>query len=101
MANNTIIFKNKFTGEARVAPVGFSWTVFFFGFFPPLFRSDWKWAIIMLLCALITAGLSTLVFIFVYNRLYIKDLVNNGFTASGVERGTIANMELRLGFRIA
>lgn len=34
--------------------VGFSWTVFFFGFFVPIFRGDWVWFILMLIAAIIT-----------------------------------------------
>ncbi|MGH8655103.1 MAG: hypothetical protein ACREYE_24345 [Gammaproteobacteria bacterium] len=58
MAYNTIHFQHPTTGQIREAPVGFSWTCFFFGFFPAFFRGDWKWGIIMLLIALITFGLS-------------------------------------------
>ena len=59
--------------------VGFSWTTFFFGLFPALFRGDWKWALIMLGAAFLTFGLSWLVFPFVYNKLYLKDLVAKGY----------------------
>ena len=71
MAFTSIIFKNPNTGAMKEAPVGFSWTVFFFGFFPPLFRGDWKWAIIILLISCLTMGLSNLIFMFIYNKLYI------------------------------
>tara|TARA_Y100000590_G_C15099177_1_gene780552 strand:+ start:214 stop:549 length:336 start_codon:yes stop_codon:yes gene_type:complete len=81
MAYTSILFKNPITGEMKEAPVGFSWTVFFFNFFPPLFRSDWKWAFIMFLCAIFTWGASVLVFMFIYNKLYIKDLIGAGFKA--------------------
>ena len=68
MAYDTIYFQNSQTGQIREAPVGFSWTVLFFSWFPPMFRSDWKWTLIMLLCALVTWGLSGLVFMFIYNK---------------------------------
>jgi hypothetical protein len=89
MAYATIAFENPHTGETKEAPVGFSWTVFFFGFFPPIFRNDWKWALIILVFALITWGLSSLVFMFIYNKLYIKDLISAGFKVKSVETGSI------------
>lgn len=60
--------------------VGFSWTTFFFGVFVPLLRGDWKWALIMLIVSFITFGASWLVFPFFYNKLYIKDLLEKGYT---------------------
>ena len=67
MAYTTITFKHPVTTEMKQAPVGFSWTTFFFGLFPAMFRSDWKWAGIQLLCAMFTWGLSSIVFCFIYN----------------------------------
>jgi len=79
MAYGTIYFENPHSGSIKEAPVGFSWTVLFFGFFPPLFRGDMKWAVILFILALITWGLSGLVFMFLYNKLYIKDLIGAGY----------------------
>lgn len=59
--------------------VGFSWTTFFFGFLPTIFRGDWKWLIIQLVVACITCGVSSLVFMFIYNKLYINDLLEKGY----------------------
>lgn len=67
--------------------VGFSWTTFFFGFFPALFRGDLKWAAIMFIISLflgvftlgIGAWVSGLVFSFVYNKIYIKELIEKGY----------------------
>ena len=87
MAYTSIIFKNPMTGAMKEAPVGFSWTVFFFGFFPPLFRGDWKWFFIILLLALITMGLSSFVFMFIYNKIYIKDLIGAGYKAQSIASG--------------
>ena len=96
MAYNTIMFKHPVLGNVKAAPVGFSWTVLFFGFFPALFRSDWKWAVIMFLCALISGGLSGLVFMFIYNKLYIKDLIGKGYQATSIATGDIEFISAKL-----
>ena len=84
MAYTTIMFENPNTGAMKEAPVGFSWTTFFFGFFPALFRGDWKWAIIMFILAMFTMGLSGLIFMFIYNKLFIQDLIGSGFKAKSI-----------------
>jgi len=81
MAYAEISFSNPITGEIKEAPVGFSWTTAFFGIFPSLFRGDYKWFIIMTILALMTFGLSHFVFMFIYNKLYIKKLIGDGFKA--------------------
>lgn len=70
---------NPSSSQAKQAKIGFSWTVFFFGPFPALFRGDWKWFLIMLIADVFTAGLSHWVFIFLYNKLYVTDLLTMGF----------------------
>lgn len=74
-----ITLTNEYTGQYKTAPIGFSWTTLLFGCFPSLFRADWKWAAIQFVLAWITAGLSWLVMPFLYNKLYLKDLLNKGF----------------------
>lgn len=79
MAYGSVQLKHPNTGQLKNAPVGFSWTVLFFGGFPALFRSDWKWAIIMFILQWITIGISGLVFMFIYNKLSLKEALMNGF----------------------
>jgi len=84
-----VTFENSTTGQIKEAPIGFSWTVLLFGFFPPIFRGDWKWAIIMLIIASLTMGASNFVFMFMYNKLYIKDLISDGYKVKSVNAGTV------------
>ena len=74
-------------GVTKEVKVGFSWTTFFFGFFPALIRGDLKWAAIMFITAAI-AGVFTfgfgawipgIIFSFVYNKIFIKDLLEKGY----------------------
>ena len=67
--------------------IGFSWTMFFFGIFVPLFRGDWKWFLIILLTevllGMVSGGIITLLlmiaFPFFYNKLYARDLYEKGY----------------------
>jgi len=97
MAFNKIVFENPNTGHTKEAPVGFSWTVLLFGFFPPLIRGDWKWTIIILITGIITMGFSTIIFMFIYNKLYIKDLLSSGFKAKSIEIGTFEDVSQKIG----
>ncbi|WP_125589683.1 SHOCT domain-containing protein [Companilactobacillus jidongensis] len=81
---------NKNTNEVKNVKVGFSWTEFFFGFWPAVFRGDWKWLLIMLLVdvglGVFTWGggslLFNFIFAFFYNKFYVKDLIEKGFEPS-------------------
>ena len=74
-------------GMVKECKIGFSWTTFFFGFFPAIFRGDWKWAIIQFIVACCTFGLSSIIFCFIYNKLYINGLLEKGYKpASDVDR---------------
>lgn len=56
--------------------------MFFFGFWVPLFRGDWKWLLIMLLLDIIIGTvtfIANIVMGFLYNKLYIEDLISNGY----------------------
>ena len=88
------------TGIIKTAPVGFSWTTFFFSCFPALFRGDMKWFFIQCLCAVITSGLSGLVFMFIYNKIYIKKLLEKGFKVKAVEGGTLERANQKLGINL-
>ena len=77
-------------GMVKEAKIGFSFTTFFFGAFVPALRGDWKYAGIMVVCSMITCGISTLIFPFVYNKLYIKELLMKGFLpASDTDRNIL------------
>lgn len=65
--------------EVKQAPVGFSWTVFLFGFFVPLFRQDWLWGLGLFIAACFIGPLSGIVAAFFYNKVYIKSLLTKGY----------------------
>ena len=100
MAHATVILESPLTGKIREAPIGFSWTVLCFSFFPPLFRNDWKWFAIMLFAFSASGGLSTFVFCFLYNKLYLKDLLEDGFKAKTISTGTLETASLSIGIQI-
>ena len=102
MANDILQLKNTVTGEIRNAPVGFSWTSLFFGFWPAIIRADWKYAVIIFILDLITWGAVNIVFGFVYNKLYIKDLLlSKGFKVLGCNSGDLTKVSGQLGIDLS
>lgn len=99
MAFATLHLENPRTGQLRQAPVGFSWTTLFFGLFPALLRGHWIGALIQFVCALFTIGLSGFVFAFIYNKMYLRHLLNEGFKVTGATMPVEA-VERRIGFML-
>ncbi len=66
-------------GALISAPTGFSWTTFFFGFFVPIFRGSAKWFAIMLVLQILSLGFANLVFCFIFNKIWIKELLEKGY----------------------
>ena len=97
MAFALISLENKKTNQVKLAPIGFSWTNFFFGFFVPLFRGDWKWAAIFFAVAWVTFGFGSLITAFFYNKLYAEELLNNGFKVKSLNGADKALIKARLG----
>jgi hypothetical protein len=78
--------KNPHNGKLREAPIGFSWTTFFFGPLPALFRGHWWGAFAIFVLAVVTSGLASLVFAFYYNKWYVSFLIKEGFKVTGADR---------------
>lgn len=76
-----ITLKNQSGVKIQVS-TGFSWTTLLFGCFVPLFRGDIKWFWIMLILALLTYGISNLIFPFFYNSVYLQSLLTQGYTGA-------------------
>lgn len=78
--------KNPKTNQVKQVKAGFSWTVFFWGFLPPLFRGDWKWLLIMLVLDIvgifsfgIISAIANIMVSFLYNKFYLQDRINEGW----------------------
>ena len=82
-----VFLKNPLTGARKKGRRGFSWTTLLFGFWPALFRGDWKWAgiqfVIGIALAIFTFGIGSIVagivFAFKYNELHLNDLHDKGY----------------------
>lgn len=73
------VYMRNSIGVVKQVKLGFSWTMLFFGIFVPLFRGDLKWTVLSLILVIITSGLAWFVLPFIYNKLYIKSLLENGW----------------------
>lgn len=65
--------------ELKIVPLGFSWTMLFFGGWVPIIRQDWIWGICLLLASIFTYGIAGIVCAFFYNKNYALRLLRQGF----------------------
>lgn len=98
MAYAKIVFENENTVTPRLeAPVGFSWTMLFFSWMVPVSKKDFKWAAIMALCellillaflafplAIVILPIPKFLFAFIYNKIRIKKLIEEGWKAKSL-----------------
>lgn len=85
MAHSKISLEND--GIIKIAPVGFSWTVFFFNGFPPLIRGHVIMGVIMLVLGFFTFGVSGIILAFFYNKMYVNYLLEKGYRYKSVING--------------
>lgn len=93
-----LILQHPHSGIIRKAPAGFSFTTLFFGPLPALFRGDFKWFIIQ--CLLSWMVIPLLVFAFVYNKIYLRKLLEHGYKVKSVEGTTIEALNAQLGLEL-
>lgn len=92
MAHSTVVMQHPTFGTIKLAPVGYSWTTLLFGFWPALFRGDFKWAGIIFgtefLVGLVTFGygiiIPCIVFGITYNKSFINGLIKKGYQVKEV-----------------
>ena len=105
MAHSKLYMEHIQTGLIKEAPVGFSWTSFFFGLFVPAVRQDWVTAIVLVAvtCGLSVFGLPFVVGIcqsFFYNSYYIQKLVEKGYAVRDSEGMPLDMIQQKLGMRL-
>jgi len=74
-----VTLKHPATGLVVSKPSGFSWTTFFFGGLPALFRGDVKHFLIQFFLILPTFGLSGIFYAFKYNKFWAQDMLLKGY----------------------
>lgn len=80
-----VLIRHPQSGLTRKGYYGFSWTYLFFGFLVPLTRGELGTGGLHLLFGLFTAGLSNLVFCFLYNKQYMTRMLTSGWELADSE----------------
>lgn len=75
----TIMLKHPKTGILKKGFYGFSWTSFFFGGLPAIFRGDIVTGLVITVLAILTCGIASLIWCFIYNKRYTLGLLEQGY----------------------
>jgi hypothetical protein len=93
-----IMMKNPQTGVIKKGIYGFSWTTFFFGGFPALFRGDIVVGICVMIASMLTLGVAGIIWAFIYNKRYTLGLIEKGYKFAGGEaENDLARSKLGIG----
>lgn len=66
-------------GIVKNGYVGYSWSYLIFGWFVPVYRGEIGIGVLHLVIALISVGLSQLIFPFIYNRQFMNRMLTSGW----------------------
>lgn len=80
-----ITMKNPNTGVLKTGLYGFSWTTFFFGGFPAIFRGDILVGLIVIILNIMTFFIAGFIWAFLYNKKYTIGLIEKGYELQGSE----------------
>jgi hypothetical protein len=78
------------SGLVKTGYIGYSWTYLLFGWFVPLIRGELGIAVLHLVITLFSAGISQLIFPFIFNRQYMQRMLTAGWYLDPMD----ANYEL-------
>jgi hypothetical protein len=73
------------TGISTSGFYGFSWTTFFFGGFPALFRGDIVIGLVVVVLNVLTWWIAGVIWSFFYNKHFTHRLVEKGYVFTGTE----------------
>lgn len=105
MAHSKLHMKNPTTGVRRTAPVGFSYTSFFWGPIPCIWRQDWLSAIVILGLSIVLMfmGLNFVLWFlqgFFYNKYYLEKMINEGFQVEFSEGKSLEEIQRNTGLNL-
>jgi len=80
-----IMMQHPATGISKSGFYGFSWTTFFFGGIPALFRGDILTGLLVIIFNFFTFWLGGIIWAFFYNKQYTHKLVEKGYVFAGTE----------------
>ena len=78
------------SGLVKTGYIGYSWTYLLFGWFVPLVRGELAVAVLHLVITVFSAGISQLIFPFIFNRQYMQRMLTAGWYLDSLD----ANYEL-------
>ena len=93
MAFTTVTVSNG--KEFKQVPLGFSWTMFFFGPFPAFARKDWGVGVILLFLCVFSFNAIGMIGAFFYNKVYARKIFDQGYRMLTVPEGIPADKVAR------
>ena len=87
--------RNPKTGITKDGFIGFSWTTFFWGGFPAMFRGDFVLGLVLIILNFFVFWIPGIIAAFVYNKHYTTKLLDTGYEfCDSAEKNQLAKSTL-------